>query len=105
MEQETVGRPKRILRPDVIPSQTEIRERMAKRFGTVWPLLNNFLAPCAEEAERLLCELLKREQVTTGVKRKGFRPDQRHYCPSCQTNSIYSSHNYCPKCGALIKWI
>jgi hypothetical protein len=100
---ETVKPQRQLIRPGLVPSQTLIRDRMMKRFGEMKFLTLSVISPCAEEAERMMCEML--EERSVGVKRKGFKDSERHYCPSCQTQNIYQTYHYCPKCGAQIKWI
>jgi DNA-binding transcriptional regulator YiaG len=98
----------------IIPSQSEIRMRMEINYGKASKLVQAVIAPCAEEAERILCELYTTKSMKIPVTihsllHKGSRHSAKkrisgYQCPKCKYNQIRIDAIYCPGCGKPIEW-
>lgn len=110
----TIGQPKKLIIDSPIPSQQEIRHRMERNFGRASMLVKSILSPCAEEAERILLDVvtsnsLKKPVRITMVKHQSSRHLNRkrksgYACPSCRQENINLNSHYCPGCGKPIEW-
>ncbi len=109
----TVGKQKKYLRDSPVPTQTEIRERMGKRFGQASHLVQDIIHPCAEETERIIIEMIlpalapnaKQRRVVINYLKNTWRVKLTGYhCPSCQYHQIRTDHKFCPGCGKPIQW-
>lgn len=111
---ETVKQKAPILIESIIPSQMEIRMRMEMNYGSASKLVQGIIAPCAEEAERIICDLV----TTNTMKLPVSITSQRHtstrhltrkrltgyVCPRCKYSQIRLDAKYCPGCGKPIEW-
>ena len=114
LTQETVKPRKPYQVSSPIPSQSEIRERMLRLYSNKSKLLESIISPCAEEAERILCDLLTSSVephpvVVMAVRHTGsrhlFRMRETGYkCPKCNYEHLRYNSNYCPGCGKPIEW-
>jgi hypothetical protein len=103
---DTIKPQKPILINSPIPSQLEILRRMQHNYGTSSLLFDSILSPCAEEAERIICELFLPNSEKPPVTIKAFGKKKTWYCcPKCHYPSIGLNANYCPGCGKPLKWI
>lgn len=65
------------------------------------------IIPCAEVAEKLLCELdrLHYEQVIHLVAKGTSKNYGGYKCTICEKIGIRLTFNFCPHCGVLINWM
>jgi hypothetical protein len=86
---------------------------MQHNYGTSSLLFDSILSPCAEEAERIICELFLPNSERPKVTIKAFtypgrieRKKKTGYgCPKCHYSSIRLNANFCPGCGKPLKWV
>jgi hypothetical protein len=110
---DTIKPQKPILINSPIPSQLEILRRMQHNYGTSSLLFDSIISPCAEEAERIICELFLPNSERPPVTIKAFTYPGRierkkktgYSCPKCQYSSIRLNANFCPGCGKPLKWV
>lgn len=109
----TVGDSARLM-GSPIPTQNEIKKRMGKRFGRIFPLMDELLTPCAEEAELLVLEALSQagDPQAVTIKAQGYKQYKHrskikltgYRCPCCKADVRYRDR-FCGGCGKPINWL
>jgi hypothetical protein len=96
-----------------LPTTLDILYRFQSRYSkSIRDPLGPVLYTCAEETERLICELLfsthhqRPARITkavgsnsTHVRISGYR------CPKCGGGSVRYPFKHCPDCGRPVEWI
>lgn len=94
--------PVKMLTADNFPTQQQVFQRLRRKAGCRYPLIDILLNACAEESLRIIYELW-REQKTVTIKLQGKRLP--HSCPHCKRRDIYPAHQFCAGCGRGIEWV
>ncbi len=95
-----------LLRQSQVPTPDQIREKLYYLFPHTSRLLKSILDACAEETERMCCEVNGMENNENTVSIIKYETKLFNYrCNACYFMSVQKNYFYCPKCGTKIKWI
>lgn len=97
-----------------LPTQGEIKARMDRLFGPMAKTLRPVINPCAEETERIICQLLRTADASESKSKviiyyryytsnSGQKKSKGYKC-ECGFDKIHSDHKYCPNCARRIDW-
>lgn len=94
-----------------LPTQKEIRDRFKKLFGGMAPPLSPVINTCAEETERIICQLLRYESKSKSIiyyryykNTPGAMQRKGYVCVECGFDKVHTDHKYCPNCARQIEW-